>query len=59
MKFKKTPQELREQARLLLEEAKRLENERATKIGNLVIKYENLGFEGFTLDALKNEITKM
>jgi hypothetical protein len=57
--LKKTPEQLREQARLLLERAKKLENERAVKIGNLIIKHEASGFEGFTLESLKNEISKM
>jgi hypothetical protein len=59
MKVKRTPQELREQARLLLEKAKRLESERATRIGNLVLKHAEKGFEGFTLEMLKNEIGKI
>lgn len=59
MAKKKTPQELREQAKKLLEQAEEIENERAIRIGNLVIKYEANGFEGFTLETFRNEITKI
>lgn len=56
---KRTAQELREQAAKLLEQAKRLENERAIKISNLVLKYEAAGFEGFDLKSFKNQIAKL
>jgi hypothetical protein len=56
--LKKTAEQLRAEAAALLERAKKLENERATKIGKLIIKYEANGFEGFTLETLKNEIAK-
>jgi hypothetical protein len=56
---KKTPEQLREQAKKLLDEAERMENRRAIRIGNFVLMHAENGFEGFTLDALKNEITKM
>lgn len=56
---KKTPQELREQAKRLLEQAEKIENERATKIGNLVIKYEANGFEGFDPETFKKEIANI
>jgi hypothetical protein len=56
---KRTPQELREQAKKLLEQAEKIENSRATTIGKLVIKYEAAGFEDFTLETFKNEIAKI
>lgn len=56
---RKTPQELREQARQLLEQAQKIEDERATKIGNLVIKYEANGFEGFDPETFKKEIANI
>jgi hypothetical protein len=57
--LKKTPEQLRAEAAALLERAKKLENERAIRIGNLIIKYEANSFEGFTLESLKNEISKI
>jgi hypothetical protein len=55
---KKTPEQLREQAKRLLAEAERMENKRAIRIGNFVLKHAENGFEGFTLEALKSEISK-
>lgn len=59
MSNKKTPGQLRAEAAALLKRAEKLENERAIRIGKLVIKYESSGFEGFTLEKLKNEIEKI
>ncbi|MFZ6007209.1 MAG: hypothetical protein ACOYU2_06090 [Nitrospirota bacterium] len=56
---KRTAQELREQAKKLIEQAEKIENERAIKIGNLIIKYEAADFEGFDLEAFKKQIASI
>lgn len=55
---KRTAQQLKERAKELLKKAKELENERATKIGRLVILYEARDFAGFDLDTFKEQIKK-
>jgi len=55
----KDPKKLREQAKKLLAEAEKIENERFVKIGKLVMKYHEAGFEDFDIEKFKNEITEV
>jgi hypothetical protein len=54
MARKKTPEELREQARKLMQQAKELESFRILKIGEITRKYMVSDFAD--LDAFKQEI---
>jgi hypothetical protein len=58
-KTKKTAQELREQAQKLLELAEQIENERAIRIGRLVMEYESRNWEGFDLEDFRIKINKI
>ena len=55
----KTSQELRDRAEKLLEQAKKIEADRAEKIGRLVMKYEADDFKGFELEKFRVEISKV
>jgi len=56
---KKTSQELRDRAEKLLEQAKKIEADRAEKIGRLVMKYEAANFKEFEAEKFKAEIEKV
>jgi len=56
---KRTSHELREQAAKLLEQAKKIEADRAEKIGRLVMRHEADGFTEFELEKFKAEIEKV
>lgn len=59
MSKKKTAKELRLQAAELLQQAEALENERAAKIGKLIINLESENYEGVTLEVLIAKISKI
>lgn len=54
----KDPKKLREQAKKLLAEAEKIENERFIKIGKLVLKYAETDFENFDVSKFKEEVAK-
>ncbi|MEW6741018.1 MAG: hypothetical protein AB1325_14095 [Nitrospirota bacterium] len=54
----KDPKKLREQAKKLLAEAEKIENERLIKIGKLVFKYAATDFADFDLSKFKEEVVK-
>jgi hypothetical protein len=54
--MKRDPQKLREQAKKLLTQADKIENERAVRIGKLVLKYAENNFADFELEKLKKEV---
>ncbi len=53
----RNPKKLREQAKKLIELAEKIENERAIKIGKLVLKYAENDFADFNLEKFKKEVT--
>ncbi|MBF0558843.1 MAG: hypothetical protein HQL08_08690 [Nitrospirae bacterium] len=54
--MKKTARELREEAKRLLQQADKIENERAIKIGKIVLKHVDNNFKDFNLEAFKKEV---
>lgn len=55
---KKTPMELRDLAKRLMNRAAEEEEKRYARIGRVIEKYLDKGFEGFDLDIFKKEITE-
>ncbi len=55
----KDPKKLREQAKKLLAEADKIESGRAIKIGKLVLKYQESGFESFDLRTFRDELSRI
>lgn len=56
MAKKMTAQELRDQAKALLEKAQELEDAECLEYGRIVKKYVDCGFSGFDLAAFKKEL---
>ncbi len=59
MAKKKTPSELRDEAKILLEKAQKEENDRCQKIGQLFVEYVKNGFKGFELADFKTKAQKI
>lgn len=57
--MKKSPAQLREEAKKLMEQAEEMEKGRQLAIGKFVIKLETAGFKDFDLDKFKAEIAKL
>lgn len=55
----KDPKKLREQAKKLLAEAEKIENEKFIKIGKLFLKYAEADFANFNLETFKEEVKKI
>ena len=58
MAKKKSPKQLREEARKLMEQAQAEEAARHQEIGKLFVDYIEKGFTGFDLNAFKAQATK-
>jgi len=52
----KDPKKLREQAKKLIEQAEKIENERAVRLGKMVLKYAENNFENFEIEKFKKEV---
>lgn len=55
---KKTPSELRDLAKRLMNRAAEEEEKRYARIGRVIDKYLNNGFEGFDINIFKKEVTE-
>lgn len=51
--------ELREQANKMLEEAQKLEDAAATKVGKMVLNLAKNGYKGFELNAFAAEVAAL
>lgn len=58
-RIRKDPKALREQAKRLLAQAEKLENDRAIKAGRHIIRLHESGYDGLDFDKLKSSIAKV
>ena len=59
MAKKKTPEQLRQEAKKLMEKACELENQQYEKIGRIVKGHHDVNFENFDLNSFKTEVEKI
>jgi hypothetical protein len=59
MAKKKSPEELRKEAKRLMEQAEQEEHSRLKKIGELFVKYMKKKYVGFDLAVFKDEAAKI
>ncbi len=55
----KDPKVLRERAKQLIDEAKRIENERAIRIGKYMLRYAESGFKGMSIEKMREDIERL
>jgi len=53
----KDPRALREQAKKLIDQAERIENEKAIRAGKVVLRYVETDFAGFELEKFRKEVS--
>jgi hypothetical protein len=59
MAKKKTPGQLRAEAKKLMEQAGELENQQYEKIGRIVKGHHDANFDSFDLNSFKTEVEKI